>query len=153
MDAGSPRPANLRAAATPANGRATADGRSNRGAGHPGPLLEVAHPLQDDLVNLMVDRLAAMADPVRVRLLDRLRSGRPSVAQIAEAVPTTQQNVSKHLARLHRADLVDRRREGTSVLYGISSPMALRLLDVVAREVLHDVDALARRLHRAGGEL
>jgi DNA-binding transcriptional ArsR family regulator len=151
MDAG-PGRANLRAAATPANGRVAANGASN-GVGPGVPCLEVAHPLQADLIDLMVERLSAMADPVRVRVLDRLRSGWLSVAEIAETQPTSQQNVSKHLARLHRAGLVDRRREGTSVRYGISSPTVLRLLDVVAREVLQEVDALARRLHGVDGEL
>jgi DNA-binding transcriptional ArsR family regulator len=106
--------------------------------------------LPDDLVELMHERLAALADPARIRLLDRLRGGSLTVAEITATVPTSQQNVSKHLGRLHRAGLVRRRRDGNHVFYAIASPAVLRLLDLVARDVLRDVDALAERVHRAG---
>lgn len=105
------------------------------------------HPLTAELAGLVAERFAALADPMRVRVLDQLR-GRPQmVAELTEALPTTQQNVSKHLARLHRAGLVTRRRDGSRVRYEVASPVALRLLDLIADDIVQDADALARRLN------
>jgi DNA-binding transcriptional ArsR family regulator len=72
----------------------------------------VAHPLPDDLVELIAERFRALAEPTRIRLLDRLRDGEVSVLELSDLVGTTQQNVSKHLVLLQRAGIVARRKEG-----------------------------------------
>ena len=54
---------------------------------------------------------SALADPTRRAMLARLREqGETTVTQLAEPFPMTVQAVSKHLAVLERAGLVDRSR-------------------------------------------
>ena len=45
-----------------------------------------------------------LADPTRIKLLDRLRTGEATVQELTGAVGTTQQNVSKHLGVLSLED-------------------------------------------------
>lgn len=56
--------------------------------------------------------LAALADPTRRSILERLRRGPATVGEIARPLRMTQQAVSKHVAKLERARLVDKRRVG-----------------------------------------
>src|SRR5262245_33688795 len=53
---------------------------------------------------------AALADPTRRAILERLAHGEATVNQLAEPFAMTQQAVSKHLKVLERAHLVSRTR-------------------------------------------
>jgi DNA-binding transcriptional ArsR family regulator len=64
------------------------------------------------VVNRMNLTLTALADPTRRAILDRLASGPASVNEIAGPFKMTQQAVSKHLGYLHRAQLINKRRDG-----------------------------------------
>jgi DNA-binding transcriptional ArsR family regulator len=63
---------------------------------------------------MAVDQLsttfAALADPTRRAILDRLAQGEATVGQLAEPFPITLQAVSKHLKVLERAGLIARGR-------------------------------------------
>ena len=64
-------------------------------------------------------RLAALADPTRRSIFERLRSGPRAVGELAAEVPVSRPAVSQHLRVLKEAGLVDERREGTRRLYRI----------------------------------
>ena len=53
---------------------------------------------------------AALADPTRRAILDRLAAGDATVNELAEPFPITVQAVSKHLKVLEQAGLVTRGR-------------------------------------------
>jgi DNA-binding transcriptional ArsR family regulator len=54
---------------------------------------------------------AALADPTRRAILNRLTTGEATVTELAEPFPITVQAVSKHLRVLERAGLITRGRE------------------------------------------
>jgi ArsR family transcriptional regulator len=54
----------------------------------------------------------ALADPTRLRLLNLLACGETCVCELADTLRIVQPKVSRHLARLKRARLVDARRGG-----------------------------------------
>lgn len=54
----------------------------------------------------------ALADPTRRAILERLRAGERTVGELAEPFPISRPAVSKHLAVLARADLVEREARG-----------------------------------------
>lgn len=60
----------------------------------------VPHPLSQEVVELLSERMALFGDPTRIRILDELRGGERNVQSIADALTTTQQNVSGHLRLL-----------------------------------------------------
>lgn len=57
---------------------------------------------------------AALADPTRRAILERLAGGDATVKQLAEPFAITQQAVSKHLMVLERARLISRTRTAQS---------------------------------------
>ena len=62
-------------------------------------------------MNTLDDTFAALADPTRRAILDRLARGEATVNELAEPFPITVQAVSKHLVVLERAGLIERGRE------------------------------------------
>ena len=62
---------------------------------------------------------AALADPTRRRVLERLADGPRAVGEIAAGLPVSRPAVSQHLKVLKWAGLVVVRAEGTRRLYGI----------------------------------
>jgi DNA-binding transcriptional ArsR family regulator len=64
--------------------------------------------VKDDLSSTF----AALADPTRRAILERLAAGESTVGELAEPFPVSVQAISKHLAVLERAGLVERTRSG-----------------------------------------
>ncbi|HZQ15978.1 MAG TPA: metalloregulator ArsR/SmtB family transcription factor [Gaiellaceae bacterium] len=91
----------------------------------------IAQPLPDELVELIAGRFSALADPTRIRLLDRLTSGEATVGELCDAVGTTRQNVSKQMLLLLAAGLVRRRRQGNFVYYRVAGPEVTELCATV----------------------
>ncbi len=109
--------------------------------------LAVPHPLPDALVELIAQRFRVLGEPMRIRLLDRLRDGEATVHELQEATGASQQNVSKHLGVLHAAGLVHRTKEGNYARYSIADEGVFRLCDQVCgglRQQLTELDALLR---------
>ncbi|HEX8937081.1 MAG TPA: metalloregulator ArsR/SmtB family transcription factor [Sphingomicrobium sp.] len=62
---------------------------------------------------------AALTDPTRRAVFERLRHGPRAVGEIARGLPVTRPAVSQHLKVLKEAGLVDDRSEGTRRIYQI----------------------------------
>ena len=93
-------------------------------------------PIPDPLVELIAERFRLLGEPMRVRALDHLRdSGEASVGELATALDTSQQNVSKHLGALHAATILSRRRDGNRVIYSISDGSVLAICEVVCGSI------------------
>jgi DNA-binding transcriptional ArsR family regulator len=66
------------------------------------------------------DAIAALADPTRRAVLERLRGGPKPVVEIARGLPVSRPAVSQHLRVLKEAGLVRERREGTRHFYSVN---------------------------------
>jgi DNA-binding transcriptional ArsR family regulator len=72
-----------------------------------------------------------LAEPTRIRLLDRLRDGEATVLELTALVGSTPQNVSKHLNLLQRAGIVARRKQGNYSYYRIGDETVYALCEAV----------------------
>lgn len=92
----------------------------------------------------------ALGDPTRLRIVALLSHGELCVCHLEEALGQSQPKISRHLAVLRSAGVVDARREGSWIHYGLA-PQAdadcgrqLRaLVETFARRTV-----LRRDLHR-----
>jgi DNA-binding transcriptional ArsR family regulator len=95
-------------------------------------------PVPPELSELVAGRFAALGDPMRIRLVDALRSREEaSVQELAVALEAGHANVSKHLGVLHAQRIVARRKAGTRVMYRIADASVLELCDQVSGAI-HD---------------
>jgi DNA-binding transcriptional ArsR family regulator len=109
--------------------------------------MEVPHPLPDRLTEVIAQRFRVLGEPMRIRLLDRLRDGDATVRQLQEATGASQQNVSKHLAVLLAAGLVSRTKDGNHSRYGIADESVFELCNQVCgglRRQIVELDATLR---------
>lgn len=77
---------------------------------------------------------SALADRTRLRILSLMGAGEMCVCFLVEILKTNQPKISRHLAYLRRAGIVDARREGQWMHYRIVEPE-----DADAARVLKDV--------------
>lgn len=101
-------------------------------------------PIPPALVELIATRFRLLGEPMRVRALDHLRAaGEASVGEIAEALGTSQQNVSKHLGVLHGGGIVAKRRDGNRVLYSIADETVIKICEAVCGSLERQVEELS----------
>jgi DNA-binding transcriptional ArsR family regulator len=102
------------------------------------------------LVDLIARRFRLLAEPMRIKLLDRLREGEASVNELAEALASSQQNVSKHLAVLAEAGILGRRKERTHVYYTIADEGVFELCETVCGSLEQQLRALNELVQGVG---
>jgi DNA-binding transcriptional ArsR family regulator len=97
-----------------------------------------------------------LAHPARLAILDHLRTGEKSVNELQGLLDADQSTISQQLARLRNGNLVDTRKEGTTVYYSVRDPMIFQLMDV-AREIFNrqliSHQALLQQLSAEGDRL
>lgn len=113
--------------------------------------LGVPHPLSEPLVDAIAERFRVLGEPMRIRILDLLRDGEATIGQLAEALGTSQQNVSKHVGVLARAGLVGREKDGNAVRCRISDESVLELCEQVCGSLQRQVAELQALLGPGGG--
>jgi DNA-binding transcriptional ArsR family regulator len=85
--------------------------------------------LSQPLVQLVVLRLQAIAEPTRIQILGRLERGEATVQELTDELAMTHQNVSKHLSILYALGMVSRRQDGRKVWYSLADYAACRLIE------------------------
>ena len=92
----------------------------------------------------VVEQLRVMGQVVRLRLIECLGEGDATPHELADELGLSQQNVSKHLQVLYKAGLVDRRRDGTIVLYRLADRETVAILDEIVARVSAQIAELSR---------
>lgn len=76
--------------------------------------------------------MKTVAQPIRLAIVDTLKDGEHCVNDIVEAVGAERSNVSRHLAVLTRAGIVEYRKEGLMVYYTLRTPCILNIFGCVS---------------------
>src|SRR6476619_2066263 len=90
-----------------------------------------------------INFLKLLADPTRLRLLLLLEEDELSVAELQEIMGMGQSRISSHLAQLKRAGVVEDRRAGKNVYYGLAKKAERNAARAQVRELTR---ALAREM-------
>ncbi len=107
--------------------------------------LAIPHPLPEQLVDLIAQRFRVLGEPMRIKLLDRLRDGEATVGELQHVLDASQQNVSKHLGVLLQAGMVSRTKQGTSSVFAIADEGVFELCEHVCgglRRQMSELDTL-----------
>ncbi len=91
--------------------------------------------LNDQALDYVAKYFKALAEPMRLKVLNALQDGEKNVRELTEISGCTQANVSKHLSLLAQYDLVKRESRGTSVYYSISDPSVYELCELVCGQI------------------
>jgi DNA-binding transcriptional ArsR family regulator len=108
-----------------------------------------------ELSQFTAEFFKALSHPMRIRILDTLRSGEVGVNELSIRLKVEQSTLSQQLAVLRKSNIVVGRKEGQNVYYSVPDPAIFRLLDA-ARQVFNnhlvDIRDLLAQLSPAGGK-
>ncbi len=96
----------------------------------------------------IAERFRALAEPMRLRLLQALREGECSVGELARLTGSGQANVSKHLQLLLQQGFVDRRKDGTTTWYRITDPEVFTMCELVCGRMATELDRKRKLLRQ-----
>lgn len=96
--------------------------------------------MQEQLVSKTVTWFNALAHPLRLKVLEKLRDGPCCVCRIIPHVGGEQSNVSHHLAVLRKANIVRSEKRGIEVWYTVTDPRIFEIIDLVNDCILSDLE-------------
>jgi len=98
---------------------------------------------QNQIYRLRAQILKAIAHPIRLAIMDALRHGPQCVNSLAQAVDSERSNVSRHLAVMVHAGILDSRKEGLNVYYSLRTPCIMSFFACVDNVLKEDLRARA----------
>jgi ArsR family transcriptional regulator len=81
-------------------------------------------------------RFKMLGEPMRLRILQAVCKEPRTVTDIVAAAGSTQANVSKHLALLAATGILERKKDGQRVFYGIKDQLAVKLCELVRAQMV-----------------
>lgn len=91
--------------------------------------------LDDRALRHIADYFRALAEPLRLKILNALREREHNVGELTELCECSQANVSKHLSLLAQMGIVERENHGTSVYYRIADKRIYDICDLVCGQL------------------
>lgn len=92
-------------------------------------------PLTAEQLEGVASLFKVLGEPMRLRILQAVCHGPRSVGEIVMAAESTQANVSKHLALLTAAGILQREKDGQRVLYQVRNDLVIRLCELVRAQL------------------
>ena len=81
----------------------------------------------------------ALADPIRLEIIDYLRNGEKCVCEITPHLNLAQPLISRHLRILKNAGLVKRRKKSTWHFYSLTDKRITELIDKLTPEFTESI--------------
>jgi DNA-binding transcriptional ArsR family regulator len=91
--------------------------------------------LTADELERVAGRFKMLGEPMRLKILQAVCRGPRTVNDIVAAAGSTQANVSKHLALLAAAGILQRKKNGQCVFYGVKDRLAIKLCELVRAQL------------------
>ena len=91
--------------------------------------------LDDTSIAYVASYFQALAEPMRLKLMNTLRAGECKVGELATQLDCSPANVSKHLGVLAKSGLVERQTRGNCAYYRITDPAVFDLCELVCGQV------------------
>jgi len=89
--------------------------------------------MNENIFKVKADVFNALAHPLRLKILEKLRGGGCCVCQIIPLVCAQQSNVSHHLSILKKAGLVRSEKKGMEVWYYVVDQRIYEVIDAVGK--------------------
>lgn len=87
--------------------------------------------LETDKYQYMAEIIKAMAHSSRLLILDKLREREYCVCELQELIGADMSTVSRHLAVLRNAGIIDSRKHNNQVFYSLLCPCVLDIFSCV----------------------
>jgi DNA-binding transcriptional ArsR family regulator len=92
-------------------------------------------PLSADELARVAGRFKMLGEPMRLKILQSVCREPRTVSDIVAVTGATQANVSKHLALLAAAGILEREKDGQCVYYGVKDRLAIKMCELVRAQL------------------
>lgn len=106
---------------------------------------ELAYKIKADFLN-------ALANPLRLQVIEFLKSGEKNVSAIIKALGIPQSSLSRHLTILREAGILKSRQQGTIIYYDIEDHDIFHVLRPIAEMLRKKLKKTEAVLHSLGKE-
>lgn len=93
-----------------------------------------------DKAHFTADFLKALAHPTRLAILETLRDGEKCVCKILPELGLGQSNVSQHLAKMRERGILEFRKEGNGVYYGVRDRRIYDVLEMIKGIIVREME-------------
>lgn len=94
----------------------------------------------DQVFAVVAHHFRILSEPTRLKILHTICQDERSVSAIVAATGATQTNVSRHLALMHHAGIVARRRAGNTVYYRVADAEFVEICRSVCIQIASRID-------------
>ena len=91
----------------------------------------------EGVIDFKAELFKSMGHPTRLRILELLRTGEMTVSELQQNLEIDASSVSQQLSLMRSRQLVDARKQGTSVYYTVRDPLIFDIMDI-AREIFQN---------------
>ncbi|MBA7531025.1 putative HTH-type transcriptional regulator [subsurface metagenome] len=95
--------------------------------------------MKENILEIKAGVFNALAHPLRLKILEKLRDGTCCVCKIIPYVNGEQSNVSHHLAILRKAGIVRTEKRGIEVWYEVTYPGIFKMIDIVDECIIQNL--------------
>jgi DNA-binding transcriptional ArsR family regulator len=106
-----------------------------------------------ELIAKTVERLRAIGDEARIRILIRLRGSECNVNTLVRDLGIAQASVSKHLSVLRQAGIVTFRRDGAQSLYTIKDDSVFDVCTLICGSIKRHQSQLSEAIENSDFEI
>jgi DNA-binding transcriptional ArsR family regulator len=96
-----------------------------------------SEPLSEYELTHLASRFKMLGEPMRLKILQSVCHDSLTVNEIVKITGSTQANVSKHLALLASAGILNRKKEGQFVFYAMKDKLVMDLCNLVREGLRH----------------
>ena len=94
-----------------------------------------------DIGNQLVSNVfKALAHPTRIQIIKLLKDGELCVCNILPNLDSEQSNTSQHLTVMKNHGIVESRKEGSKVIYGIKNKEVLQMIELAEALILRQIE-------------
>jgi len=102
-----------------------------------GSVLKMENTLNKQIYHMQAEICKALANPIRIEILNLLKSGEKTVTELANLVGVNQTNLSQHLTILRSKKIVEAKRVGNNVYYSLANPRIIEACNLL-RQILQE---------------
>jgi DNA-binding transcriptional ArsR family regulator len=109
-------------------------------------------PMTRPIYQVKADFFKTLAHPARIRILELLRDGERSVGELIPEVGLESSHLSQQLGVLRRANVLQSRKDRTTVWYSVTDERMFELLEVAKAIITSTLAESTRLMAELNGE-
>lgn len=93
----------------------------------------------DDIYRLHAEVCKTLANPVRLRIINTLRTSEMSAGELLKRIKTNKVILSQHMSLLVGRGVVKAERSGKKVFYQLSDPQIIKACDIMRKVLIKNL--------------